>query len=125
MKGWTKPGEVAKVAGVSRSAVSQWLGQGSKEIRSLSIQAAQRLARATGYEFKWIALGEGPKRATGQVPYQWPFPGVSEDKVLALSARQIAHLEGLLLASAKLLGVDVVEETAPSSINLEAANRRG
>jgi transcriptional regulator with XRE-family HTH domain len=50
-------------AGVSSSVVSQWLGKGTKEIKSIgNTAAAERLAQATGYALLWIAKGQGPKK---------------------------------------------------------------
>ena len=108
-QGWDTPQQVANVAGVSRSAAAQWLGQGSKIINSIgNIEAAERLARHTGYNAYWIAKGEGPKMASkpGQQPV-WPFPGIDEDKVRAMSDREIAQLEGVILMGASQLGFDI------------------
>lgn len=66
--GW-EIGEVARVAGVSSSAVSQWLGKGSKIIKSIgSIEAAERLEHASGFRALWIAKGLVPKMKTDQKP---------------------------------------------------------
>lgn len=55
--------QVAKTAGVSASAVSQWKGDGAKEIKSIGkIEAALYLERATGFSALWLAKGIGPKR---------------------------------------------------------------
>lgn len=54
--------KVASVAGVSDSAVSQWLGNSSKPVQSIgSIDAAENLSNASGYCSLWIAKGKGPK----------------------------------------------------------------
>ena len=58
--GWDV-GRIAKEAGVSSSAVSQWLGKGSKEIHSINIKPAIYLERATGYSALWLSKGELPK----------------------------------------------------------------
>lgn len=56
--------QVAKVAGVSASAVYQWLGKGNKTIHSIGkIEAATRLERASGFNALWLAKGHGPKMA--------------------------------------------------------------
>ena len=53
---------IAKAAGVTPSAVYQWLGHGSKPIKSIGdIEAATKLMWATGYSALWISKGKGPK----------------------------------------------------------------
>lgn len=53
--------DVSEVAGVSSSAVSQWLGKGSKQIHSIQIAPATKLGKATGFNPLWISKGEAPK----------------------------------------------------------------
>jgi transcriptional regulator with XRE-family HTH domain len=61
-KGWTRR-DLQQAAGVSSSVISQWLGKGTKEIKSIGdTAAAERLAQATGYALLWIAKGQGPKK---------------------------------------------------------------
>lgn len=56
--------EIAAIAGVTPSAVSQWLGSGGKTIHSIgNIEAAIKLERSTGYSALWLAKGNGPKLA--------------------------------------------------------------
>lgn len=63
--------DLMRVTGQSSSVVSQWLGKGSKEIKSIgSLEAALKLAEATGYNPLWIAEGRGPAR-----PYVAPHLG--------------------------------------------------
>ena len=68
--GWTSDAKTAKVAGVSRSAVSQWRGKGrpgdKKQIEEINLESAKRLAEATGFSAFWIANGTLPKLATPQ-----------------------------------------------------------
>ncbi len=60
---------MAKAAGVTPSAVYQWLGHGSKPINSIGdIEAAMRLAAATGFCALWIAKGKGPKHPVAPAP---------------------------------------------------------
>jgi transcriptional regulator with XRE-family HTH domain len=59
--GWDVP-KVASVAKVSRSAVHQWLGGGSKEIKSIGLEPAINLAEATGYRALWLSKGKGERR---------------------------------------------------------------
>lgn len=65
----------------SSSVVSQWLGKGSKEIKSIGkMEAAIYLERATGFSALWVAKGMGPKKvapalakpiSTGESPGPW------------------------------------------------------
>lgn len=58
---------MAKAAGVTPSAVYQWLGHGSKPINSIGdIEAATKLMWATGFSALWISKGKGPKYAHEQ-----------------------------------------------------------
>lgn len=55
--------DVMRISGETSSVVSQWLGKGSKEIKSIGkISAALNLAAASGYAPLWIAKGQGPKK---------------------------------------------------------------
>ncbi|WP_255595992.1 S24 family peptidase [Achromobacter sp. ACM05] len=59
--GWDT-NQVAKVAGVSRSAVAQWLGQGSKIINTIGkVEVAERLSEQSGFSALWLAQGMGHK----------------------------------------------------------------
>lgn len=63
-KGWAYA-DLVRESGESRSVVSQWLGHGSKLIKSIGkMEAAERLEAASGYSALWIAKGGGPKMAT-------------------------------------------------------------
>lgn len=60
---------VARTAGVSHSAVSQWLGRGNSTVKEIkNPEAAAKLAEATGYNALWIATGKGEKK--GPTHYQ-------------------------------------------------------
>ncbi len=88
--GWDAP-KVAAVAKVSASAVYQWLGAGSKEIKSIGkIDAAIYLERSSGFSALWLAKGEGPKRAerTSGSDVTWPFPDLDFARFEALTANQ-------------------------------------
>lgn len=52
--------EIARITGVSTSAVAQWKEGPSKSIRT---GAAARLAAATGFNTLWLSTGEGPRGA--------------------------------------------------------------
>ena len=57
-----KKGEIASACGVANSAVTQWINGDSKSIRPENLYA---LAKATGYNAEWLAIGEGPETAEG------------------------------------------------------------
>lgn len=61
-RSWTV-GKVASVAGVSSSAVSQWLGRGgAKSSKSIGdFEVALRLEKESGFSAMWLAKGKGPK----------------------------------------------------------------
>lgn len=60
--GWTQL-DVVRISGQSHSLVSQWLGNGSKTMKTISkLEAAQALAQKSGFEALWIARGIGPKK---------------------------------------------------------------
>lgn len=102
--------QMAKAAGVSRSAVAQWAGKGSKIIHAISdVEVALNLERETGYSALWIAKGVGPKPATHRVSAEfWPFATIDEQKVRALDpARERMQLEAAIILSAAQLDLDV------------------
>lgn len=66
-KGWSVA-QIARAAGVSSSSVSQWLGKGSKEIKSIALGPALKLEAESGFSALWLSKGEGPKQAP-------PLPG--------------------------------------------------
>lgn len=57
-----KKGEIASACGVANSAVTQWINGESKSLRPENLYA---LAKATGFNAKWLAIGEGPERVEG------------------------------------------------------------
>lgn len=59
---WTRA-QLVEASGESSSVVSQWLGKGSKIIKTMgSLRAALRLQERTGYNALWIATGEPPEK---------------------------------------------------------------
>lgn len=101
---------MADVAGVSRSAAAQWLGQGSKIIHSIGkMEAAENLERETGFNALWIAKGVGPKFVEKrQVSrHEWPFQGIEESKLRSLCHDDASRLEGAMLLAAAQLGIDI------------------
>lgn len=60
--GWAHA-DLMRVTGQSSSVVSQWLGKGSKPIKSIGkIEAAEAIERESGFSALWVARGIGPKR---------------------------------------------------------------
>lgn len=55
--------EFARIAKVSRSAVSQWR---AGEVRSLKALSAVNIQERTGYSVRWLILGIGPKKLSGK-----------------------------------------------------------
>lgn len=100
---------MANVAGVSRSAVAQWRGQGSKIIHSIGdMRAAENLERETGYAALWIAKGEGQMYAKpAPSTAEWPFCLIDEEKLRKLDPIQMAQLEAAILIAAAQVGLDV------------------
>jgi transcriptional regulator with XRE-family HTH domain len=61
---WTRA-DVLRISGVSSSVLSQWMGKGSKVIKTIGdMKAATKLSEASGYNALWIAKGEGPKHVS-------------------------------------------------------------
>lgn len=60
--GWTV-GEIARIAGVTSAAVSQWVGNGKgKQSKSIgNMTAALKLEKASGFSWLWLAQGKGSK----------------------------------------------------------------
>jgi transcriptional regulator with XRE-family HTH domain len=56
--------EFARIAKVSRSAVSQWRKGDVKALKALS---AANIQERTGYSVRWLILGIGPKKLTDKV----------------------------------------------------------
>jgi transcriptional regulator with XRE-family HTH domain len=54
-----KKGEVAAACNVANSAITQWITGESKSLKPENLYA---LAKATGFNAMWIAIGEGPER---------------------------------------------------------------
>lgn len=110
--GWNDT-QMAKAAGVSRSAVAQWAGKGSKLIHAITdVEVALNLERETGYSALWIAKGVGPKHAAQRVSADfWPFETIDEQKVRALDPqRERMQLEAAILLAAAQLGLDVKKD---------------
>src|SRR5437762_3042453 len=55
--------EFARIAKVSRAAVSQWR---SGDVKALKALSAVNIQERTGYSVRWLILGIGPKKLTGK-----------------------------------------------------------
>ena len=55
--------EFARIAKVSRSAVSQWR---TGEVKALKAMSAVNIQERTGYSARWLVLGIGPKKLSGK-----------------------------------------------------------
>lgn len=54
--------DLMSITGQSSSVVSQWLGKGTKIIKTIGkLEAAQAIEAASGYSALWVAKGLGPK----------------------------------------------------------------
>ena len=61
-----KYADLLRVSGQSSSVVSQWLGRGSKLIKTIGkMEAAEKIEQASGFAALWIAKGVGPRMAAG------------------------------------------------------------
>jgi hypothetical protein len=96
--------DLVRVSKQSSSVVSQWLGKGSKEIKSIGkLDAAIYLERESGFSALWIAKGIGPKRAAAAA-----HSNLTASAALAVNdaashapytAEQVLERMGMLLAA--------------------------
>lgn len=110
--GWDDP-RTAVAADVTRSAVSQWVGKGSKLIHTIGdLEAALNLERESGYSALWIAKGKGPKMAEDRhAPADtWPLGDIDERKVRSLETNDLCKLEAAILIAAAQVGLDVKKD---------------
>lgn len=64
--------KLARIAGISRSAVNQWRAGAPGDLRASS---AANIQEETGYSVRWLILGKGPKKLTDK-----PDAGALSDK---------------------------------------------
>lgn len=64
-----KQATLARMAGVTKSAVGQWLAGKTKKISS---DAAENIEKNLGYNRKWLMNGKGPILVQN-MPNAWPF----------------------------------------------------
>lgn len=110
---WDRAKLVA-VSGQSSSVVSQWLGKGTKTIKTIGkIEAAMAIAQASGYSAVWIAKGEGPKKLPPPKPaVQAPPPPPYGYK----DRHEVSESDWALLQDIKLAGqqqeIDAIRQRA-------------
>lgn len=67
LKNWTHA-DLMRVTGQSSSVVSQWLGKGSKIIKTIGkFEAAEAIEKESGFSALWVAKGIGPKLRSAQI----------------------------------------------------------
>ncbi|AOY96883.1 repressor [Cupriavidus sp. USMAA2-4] len=80
---------LAKAAGVTKGAVSQWL---SGQIKSIKLEYAVGIQEAYGYNAVWIVMDKGPKKAAIQHNDDWnpiPIPASSIRKIPVVAMAQL------------------------------------
>lgn len=74
-----KPGAFARETGVSPAAVTQWLDGSTKTLKA---ETAEKIEAVTGFSWRWLTSGRGPKLAAqyagseGQAPQTGPMKRV-------------------------------------------------
>jgi hypothetical protein len=94
--------DLVRVSKQSSSVVSQWLGKGSKEIKSIGkLDAAIYIERESGFSALWVAKGIGPKRAAMAAHTSSASSAAIAASLTAMpySADQVLERMGMLLAS--------------------------
>lgn len=101
--GWARA-DLQRISGESSSVISQWMGRGSKTIRSIgSLEAALNLSAASGYSALWLAKGKGPRHLPTRGPH------VAEAGVAWVTTDDALHslgqtMKGASLSTRKALG---------------------
>jgi len=87
--------DIARICGITASAVRQWLGQADPPTQRIgSLKAALKLQDATGFHALWLAEGEGPRKVPTvpapktaeviRIEPEWPFELVPRDRYFGL-----------------------------------------
>lgn len=90
--------DIARSAGVTKSAVNQWLSGG---IKSMKLEYALKLESNYGYNHRWLVMGEMPVKVNDQQLLEndenepkplhngvaWPFQSFTKDQFDALPER--------------------------------------
>lgn len=89
--------DLMRITKQSHSVVSQWLGRGSKEIKTIGkLEAAIYIERASGFSALWVAKGMGPRRVDRAAMMTLAEP------VATYSTDDMLERLGMLLASIPL-----------------------
>lgn len=117
--GWSNA-ELARQAGTSRTAPTDWL---KGEVGELSSSVAQRLSLKTPFSAMWLATGAGPMYQGDSRAEQlsWPFTKVTLDRVLALSESARTEIEEDLLYSIEKAERKASGATKKSSAKIQGA----
>lgn len=111
-KGW-KHADLVSITGMSSSVVSQWLGHGSKTIKTIGkMEAAMKLQAESGFSALWIVKGAGPRHLPQGTTFTPPLAAKEPagryldpiaDAVQALAAALTAASGSTRAAAASLL----------------------
>lgn len=105
--GWSNA-ELARQAGTSRTAPTDWL---KGDVSTLSSAVAQKISSKTRFSATWLATGDGSpyknERDETHSPVSWPFTEIDAEKVQALGERQRLLLEGAIVYAAAKLDIDI------------------
>lgn len=97
---WQQP-DIIRESRQSSSVVSQWMGKGSKVIKTIGkMEAAIYLERATGFSALWLAKGIGPKLVSvAKQPGSVNTRNLGESPAPPYSAFDLLERFGMLLAA--------------------------
>lgn len=95
--------ELARQAGVSRAAVSDWR---NGSVKTLTAEVASRLAAACNVDAIWVATGRGEPRqgdldqrdVSARTPGEWPFQAIDPVRYAQLPDAVKRMIEGRALA---------------------------
>lgn len=85
-----KPGAFAKETGVSPAAVTQWLDGSTKTLKA---ETAEKIEAVTGYSWRWLTSGRGPKLAAQYTGGQSNLPPTSQMRRVRLFGDSAADQE--------------------------------
>lgn len=113
--GWDRSDLIA-ASGQSQSVVSQWLGHGSKEIKSISkLEAAFGIAELSGFNPLWIARGIGEPKRTEPARGNWPFSRISPETWASLDQGMRDRIEAMIEGAISCnIGGSSVPSTVPA-----------
>lgn len=92
------PAELARRAGVSRAAVTDWR---NGKVKRLTVDVAARIAAACNVDAIWMATGAGVARPDGATPQakspEWPFRTIDPARYQQLPDAVRGMIEGRAL----------------------------